>query len=262
MLCRPIAGGSTGRGQQQIKRESSSSANASDTANGTVSDDVDANSQIQYCANTAIQTRAFPAVEVFLTDPQSEPVPEPGPEQQVLLCNDDNESAAAAAAAAVAERRNSARSNVKTKGNSSSSKSSQRKRTVDSHRGHGLRLLEPVKAGTILSEYLGEVITAEEGLRRMAGYAPGEDFYFAGLASGLMLDAKVMGSVARFANHSCDPSCLLQKWVVPGPSGRDRIALVAKYDLPAGAEVRAALLCFALLFLLFFVLGSYFCLLH
>jgi len=25
-----------------------------------------------------------------------------------------------------------------------------------------------------------------------------------------MLDAKAMGSVARFANHSCDPNCELQ----------------------------------------------------
>ena len=31
-----------------------------------------------------------------------------------------------------------------------------------------------------------------------------------------MLDAKHMGSVARFANHSCEPNCELQKWSVLG----------------------------------------------
>lgn len=31
-----------------------------------------------------------------------------------------------------------------------------------------------------------------------------------------MLDAKNMGSVARFANHSCEPNCELQKWSVLG----------------------------------------------
>jgi [histone H3]-lysine4 N-trimethyltransferase ASH1L len=43
-----------------------------------------------------------------------------------------------------------------------------------------------------------------------------EDFYFASLGGGLMLDAKRMGSVARFANHSCAPNCDLQKWSVLG----------------------------------------------
>jgi SET domain-containing protein len=43
-----------------------------------------------------------------------------------------------------------------------------------------------------------------------------DDFYFASLGGGLMLDAKHMGSVARFANHSCEPNCELQKWNVLG----------------------------------------------
>lgn len=36
-----------------------------------------------------------------------------------------------------------------------------------------------------------------------------------------MLDAKHMGSVARFANHSCQPTCELQKWNVLGESLAD-----------------------------------------
>ncbi|KAJ1425439.1 hypothetical protein B484DRAFT_349628, partial [Ochromonadaceae sp. CCMP2298] len=101
-------------------------------------------------------------------------------------------------------------------------------------RGFGLRLLEPVAASTVIVEYTGEVITSQEGLRRMGLYSPGEDFYFASIGGGLMLDAKKMGSLARFANHSCDPTCLLQRWVVAGES---RIALVSKRPLQGGSEL-------------------------
>lgn len=75
---------------------------------------------------------------------------------------------------------------------------------------------EPVSAGTILCEYMGEVISADECKRRITTYGRTEDFYFAELENGLVLDAKGHGSVARFANHSCNPSCVLQKWIVQG----------------------------------------------
>ena len=38
----------------------------------------------------------------------------------------------------------------------------------------------------------------------------------------------------RFANHSCDPTCELQKWSV---CGEPRIALVSKRALSEGSEV-------------------------
>jgi SET domain-containing protein len=50
----------------------------------------------------------------------------------------------------------------------------------------------------------------------MCSYKKSDDLYFMSLGDGLMLDAKAMGSIARFANHSCDPNCELQKWIVQG----------------------------------------------
>jgi len=50
----------------------------------------------------------------------------------------------------------------------------------------------------------------------MSRYRSCDDFYFMSLGNGLMLDAKPMGSIARFANHCCDPNCELQKWSVLG----------------------------------------------
>ena len=100
--------------------------------------------------------------------------------------------------------------------------------------GLGLRLLEDVKANTIIIEYLGEVITDKEGTRRMSTYEAEDAFYFASLTSGYILDAKFVGSKARFANHSCEPTCELQKWVV---SGEPRIVIASKFDLKAGTEI-------------------------
>jgi hypothetical protein len=81
---------------------------------------------------------------------------------------------------------------------------------------------------------MGEVVTTDECMRRMSNYEENEDFYFASLGGGLMLDAKPMGSVARFANHCCDPNSELQKWTV---LGEPRIALVSKWALKAGTEI-------------------------
>ncbi len=102
-------------------------------------------------------------------------------------------------------------------------------------RGWGLRLAHEanaIRAGTILCEYNGyrktsvcffkiiassdlrvligvltycprEVVTLDECRKRLDDPKRGKDFYFASLDSKLVLDAKPMGSVARFANHSC-----------------------------------------------------------
>lgn len=43
-----------------------------------------------------------------------------------------------------------------------------------------------------------------------------------------------MGSEARFANHSCSPNCVMQKWSVLGET---RVVLVAARDLSVGEVV-------------------------
>lgn len=100
--------------------------------------------------------------------------------------------------------------------------------------GLGLRLLEAVPRNAIIIEYLGDVITPEECEERMVDYEMKDNFYFASLDDGLLLDAKPAGSRARFANHCCDPTCELQKWMV---LGEPRICIVSKRALAAGAEI-------------------------
>jgi SET domain-containing protein len=163
------------------------------------------------CLNTAIQTRAFPQVEVFLTSPEPE----------ASSATTDTSSASATTA----------------RGRSlQSAKSAKSADEPAVSKGYGLKICEAISRGTIIVEYLGEVITAAECLRRMKSYSQHDAFYFAGLDNGLMLDAKAMGSVARFANHSCAPTCLLQKWTVQGEC---RLVLVAGRDMQAGEEVSA-----------------------
>eukprot|EP01032_Pedospumella_encystans_P008385 gene8385-9960_t len=175
-------------------------------------DSAESEDNIGYCENTAIQTRTYPAVEVFLT----------------------SESPSTELSASIESVDNQVQSEPSSKKKKGSTIVESAKPPEPASRGYGLRLLEPVRKGTLLIEYLGEVITAAEGARRMSEYVLGDDFYFMGLDNGLMLDAKTMGSAARFANHSCAPSCLLQKWTVRGEC---RLVLVAKRDLPAGAEI-------------------------
>lgn len=51
---------------------------------------------------------------------------------------------------------------------------------------------------------------------------------------GMIIDAQVRGSIARFVNHSCDPNCEMKKVVV---SGEPRMALFAQKDIYTGEEL-------------------------
>jgi hypothetical protein len=87
---------------------------------------------------------------------------------------------------------------------------------------------------TIIIEYLGEVITGNEVIKRMKKYKKSDHFYFANLGNGYMLDASQMGSAARFANHSCSPNCCLQRWTVKNES---RIVLVSNSFISKDTEI-------------------------
>jgi SET domain-containing protein len=48
------------------------------------------------------------------------------------------------------------------------------------------------------------------------------------------VDAQKKGNWARFMNHSCNPNCILQKWVV---GNRFRMGIFAKRDIEPGQEL-------------------------
>lgn len=108
--------------------------------------------------------------------------------------------------------------------------------TID--KGWALKIEEPVKAGRLVIEYVGEVINEEEKERRLQHHAKftpeDKNMYIMELGKGEYIDARFKGSVSRFINHSCDPNCHLVKWNVKGVN---RIAITALRDIEAGEEL-------------------------
>ncbi|TYZ63718.1 hypothetical protein PybrP1_003687 [[Pythium] brassicae (nom. inval.)] len=105
-------------------------------------------------------------------------------------------------------------------------------------KGWALRLLEPVKAGQLVIEYVGEVVNEDEKERRLQHHArttpEDKNMYIMELSKGVYIDARFKGSVSRYINHSCAPNCHLLKWRV---KGENRIAITALEDIPAGEEL-------------------------
>jgi hypothetical protein len=101
--------------------------------------------------------------------------------------------------------------------------------------GLGLRAMENVSKGTLVIEYIGEIIDDEEMNRRMNHqheFNPyDKDYYVMQLTNDFYVDGKKEGNFSRFINHSCDPNCELQRWNV---NNKTRIAIVAIKDIAEG----------------------------
>ena len=74
--------------------------------------------------------------------------------------------------------------------------------------GKGVFALQPLAAGETLLEYLGEVITWPEALRRHPHdpQQPNHTFYFH-IDDKHVIDGNVGGNSSRWFNHSCKPNC-------------------------------------------------------
>jgi len=83
-----------------------------------------------------------------------------------------------------------------------------------------------IAAGTRVIEYVGEIITKAESLRRCES----ANEYIFSLDDTHDLDGNVPGNPARFLNHSCDPNCEAE------PDG-GRIWIVARRDIRAAEEI-------------------------
>jgi hypothetical protein len=74
--------------------------------------------------------------------------------------------------------------------------------------GKGVYAVADLAEGETLIEYVGEVITWDEALRRHPHDPsdPNHTFYFH-IDEDHVIDAKVGGNSSRWINHSCDPNC-------------------------------------------------------
>ncbi|KAJ8541609.1 hypothetical protein K7X08_002425 [Anisodus acutangulus] len=103
-------------------------------------------------------------------------------------------------------------------------------------KGYGLQLLEDVSEGQFLIEYVGEVLDLHAYEARQKEYAMKghKHFYFMTLNGSEVIDACAKGNLGRFINHSCDPNCRTEKWMV---NGEVCIGLFALRDIKKGEEV-------------------------
>ncbi|KAI8823659.1 uncharacterized protein EV422DRAFT_521890 [Fimicolochytrium jonesii] len=102
-------------------------------------------------------------------------------------------------------------------------------------KGFGLRATAPIRAGSFVIEYCGEVITSTMFKKRTQEYDKEgvKHFYFMSLKANEFIDAGRKGNVSRFMNHSCDPNCALHKWIV---GERWRIGMFTLKDIAVGEE--------------------------
>ena len=74
--------------------------------------------------------------------------------------------------------------------------------------GKGVFALKPIRAGETVIEYVGEIITWKEALRRHPHDPndPHHTFFFH-VDEKRVIDAGVGGNAARWINHACSPNC-------------------------------------------------------
>ncbi|KAF9968912.1 Histone-Lysine N-Methyltransferase ash1l [Actinomortierella ambigua] len=102
-------------------------------------------------------------------------------------------------------------------------------------RGFGIRTTKPIKRGSLVIEYRGEVISQKLCLERMEGmYKNNKNFYFLEYEKGEVVDACLKGTNARFVNHSCSPNSQIEKWFL---NGEMSIGIFASQDIPAMTEI-------------------------
>ncbi|KAF2478571.1 hypothetical protein BDY17DRAFT_313879 [Neohortaea acidophila] len=103
-------------------------------------------------------------------------------------------------------------------------------------KGYGLRAENDLQANEFIFEYIGEVIGENAFRKRMQQYDEEgiKHFYFMSLTKGEFVDATKKGNLGRFCNHSCNPNCYVDKWVV---GDRLRMGIFAERKVQAGEEL-------------------------
>ncbi|CAO2648234.1 Nn.00g075010.m01.CDS01 [Neocucurbitaria sp. VM-36] len=103
-------------------------------------------------------------------------------------------------------------------------------------KGFGLRANKDMVPGDFVFEYIGEVIDERTFRRRMIQYDEEgiKHFYFMSLTKGEFVDATKKGNLGRFCNHSCNPNCFVDKWVV---GDKLRMGIFAERKIKLGEEL-------------------------
>eukprot|EP00011_Vannellida_sp_DIVA3-517-6-12_P007707 CAMPEP_0114626740 /NCGR_PEP_ID=MMETSP0168-20121206/11940_1 /TAXON_ID=95228 ORGANISM="Vannella sp., Strain DIVA3 517/6/12" /NCGR_SAMPLE_ID=MMETSP0168 /ASSEMBLY_ACC=CAM_ASM_000044 /LENGTH=418 /DNA_ID=CAMNT_0001838059 /DNA_START=154 /DNA_END=1407 /DNA_ORIENTATION=- len=99
-------------------------------------------------------------------------------------------------------------------------------------KGRGLEAAQFIEEGQFVIEYVGEVISHDTCMDRLEECE--KNFYVIALDNGVYIDASKKGNIARFMNHSCNPNCRTEKWLV---RGQWRVGIFALRDIDEGTEL-------------------------
>eukprot|EP00936_MAST-01D_sp_MAST-1D-sp1_P000967 g967.t1 len=104
------------------------------------------------------------------------------------------------------------------------------------NKGWGLKALESIEADRFITEFVGEVIDDEafERRRENCRKTGNEHMFFQRFQAGEYLDATFKGNIARFINHSCEPNCRMEVWLV---GAERRVGIFANTHVDAGQEL-------------------------
>ncbi|KAI9841290.1 MAG: histone methyltransferase set2 [Thelocarpon superellum] len=103
-------------------------------------------------------------------------------------------------------------------------------------KGYGLRADTDLNAHEFIFEYIGDVIDERNFRKRMVQYDEEgiKHFYFMSLQKNVFVDATKRGNLGRFCNHSCNPNCYVDKWVV---GDKLRMGIFTERKIQAGEEL-------------------------
>ncbi|CAI5438948.1 unnamed protein product [Caenorhabditis angaria] len=87
------------------------------------------------------------------------------------------------------------------------------------------------KAGELLCEYAGEVITSKEAITR---FSNSSDSRILAIGANLFIDSTKKGNVGRFVKHSCKPNSRLEVWSI---NGVYRAGIFTLYDIASNCEI-------------------------
>jgi len=77
--------------------------------------------------------------------------------------------------------------------------------------GLGMFAAKDIEPGTMVIEYIGDIIRSEVAEKREKQYeAAHKGIYMFRLDSDYILDATITGGPARYINHSCNPNCVAE----------------------------------------------------
>uniref|UniRef100_F6VYY7 [histone H3]-lysine(4) N-methyltransferase n=3 Tax=Ciona intestinalis TaxID=7719 RepID=F6VYY7_CIOIN len=101
--------------------------------------------------------------------------------------------------------------------------------------GLGLFASRDIEPGTMVIEYIGDIIRSEVAEKREKNYeAANRGVYMFRLDSDYIVDATVTGGPARYINHSCNPNCVAE---VVNFEKEKKIMIISNRHILSGEEL-------------------------